>query len=464
VVTNGGVNQSQEELHVARRTYLGIFQVFGSPSKRGIASWQLPGSDILRFHEMSYWIEMAKLLDRSGFDFMFFADGYSYPAADGEILDSAVRYGINIPMLDPQLLIPTLAHETSSLGFVVTETTGIHQPIETARRFATLDHLSSGRVGMNIVTGGTQNTMAGLFGYGEIVPHDERYDRAQEYMDICRAYWNDSWEDDAYVTDSDKVVLIDRDKIHRVDFSGEFYRSSGYMTTDPSPQRTPVLFQAGTSGRGKQFAADNAEGILIQGTTPEQTAANVADIRRLADESGRDGASIKILVTMTVVVAPTAEEAIEKRRLFDEAQTDEVAAATYQGITGVELMGLDRELSLFEALAEQRQHNPLIGQMNQTNIDRFKPKPGERAQTVGEILAQLKGRGIRGFQVVGDPVGVVDQIKKLLEVTDLDGILLDPIWGISDVAEFADLVLPEMRRRGMLVEPAKDCTLRERLA
>lgn len=449
---------------MTQRTYLGIFQVFGSPSKRGIASWQLPGSDILRFHEMDYWIEMAKLLDRSGFDFMFFADGYSYPAADGEILDSAARYGINIPILDPQLLIPTLAHQTSKLGFVVTETTGIHQPIETARRFATLDHLSAGRVGMNIVTGGTQNTMAGLFGYGDIVPHDERYDRAQEYMDICRAYWNDSWDDDAYIADTDNVILIDRAKINRVDFRGQYYRSSGYMTVDPSPQRTPVLFQAGTSGRGKQFAAENAEGILIQGTTPEQTAANVADIRRLADEAGRDGKSIKILVTMTVVVAPTHAEAIEKRRMFDAAQSDEVAAATYQGITGVELLSLDRELPLFESLTEQRKRNPLIGEMNQTNIDRFKPKPGETAKTVGEILAELKGRGIRGFQVVGDPVEVVDQIQDLLTTTDLDGILLDPIWGIQDVSEFVELVLPEMRSRGMIVDPADNHTLRERLA
>lgn len=441
-----------------KNMYLGVFQVFGSPSKRGILSWQHPRSDVLRFHEVDYWVDIARLLDRSGFDFLFFADGYGYPELDGDLLPDAARYGVNLPLLDPQLLIPVLARETSGLGLVVTETTGDHHPVETARRFATLDHMTGGRLGMNVVTGTAQNAVANLFGHESMVAHDTRYDVADEYLELARLYWERSWETDAVVADVAGVRYIDPDKLHRVEFAGEHYRSSGYLPVDPSPQRTPVIFQAGTSERGRAFAARNAECVLIQGTSYEYTARNVADIRRRAAEAGRDPDSIRILVTATITVAPTTEEARAIRDSFERDQRDEVTAAMYVGNTGINLLDLDPERPL-----SQITEDATVGQMGQSNIDRFRAASGQAEPTVGQILDQLRGRGVRGFQITGSTSEVVDELERMLDATDLDGILLDPIFGRPDMEDFATLAIPELRRRGRIGDRPSGSTLRDRL-
>lgn len=436
---------------------LGAFQMFGSPSARGVTAWQHPRSDITRFHEIDHWVEVARLLDDSGFDFLFFADSWGYPTADGVIVDAAAKYGINFPLLDPQLLIPVLAYATNRLGFVVTETTGIHHPVETARRFATLDHLTEGRLGMNVVTGAIQNVVADLFGHGEMRQHDDRYDRADEYLRLARDYLENSWDSEALVDDAESATYADAAHLHKIEHNGTYYRSAGYFSVDPSPQRTPVIFQAGTSGRGKDFAASNAECVLLQGSTLELTAANVADIRARAVESGRDPQSIRMLVTISITVAPTREEAVALRAEFDALQTEEVTAAMFASNTGIDLLSLDPALPLSQ-IAE----NGVVGQIGQSNIDRFTPADGP-APSVREILDQLRGRGLRGFQLVGDAIEIADELEHILAVTGLDGFMLDPLFGTADIEDFSTLVMPELRRRGRLSQPASAGTLRERL-
>ncbi|GAA4680610.1 NtaA/DmoA family FMN-dependent monooxygenase [Frondihabitans cladoniiphilus] len=441
-----------------KQIHLGVFEVAGT-QVGGTLSWQHPRSDSLRYTELDMWIGMAKILDGAGFDFLFFADGYGYPAIGGDIALESVRSGINFPGIDPALLIPTLARETERLGFVVTSSTSIDHPLQTARRFASLDHLTGGRIGWNIVTGGSGNTVAELFGHTEMMAHDKRYDQADEYVDLAMTLWEGSWEDDAYLGDKQTGELAERAKLHRIEFEGEHFRSSGYFTVRPSPQRTPMLFQAGTSARGRAYAARNAEAVFVQFTTTEATRANVADIRAKAADEGRDPESVLTMIGITVVVAPTTEEAQALRREFDDLQTDEVVATLYAGNTGIDLLSLDPARDLTQL---QDDGGP-VGQIAQSNIDRFLPTDGSTPPTVREILDDLKGKGTRGLQLTGSTVEVADALEKLMDDTGLDGFMIEPIFGTADVRDFADLVVPELRRRGRMPAAPATGALREQM-
>ncbi|MFT4211543.1 MAG: NtaA/DmoA family FMN-dependent monooxygenase [Microbacterium sp.] len=435
----------------------GVFEVY-APQVGGTYSWAHPACDAVDYLDPERWVRMARIMDRTGYDFLFFADGFGYPMLNGDISAASLTAAINFSGLDPSTIIPVLARETERLGFVVTATTGMDHPLPLARRFATLDHLTGGRIGWNVVTGASQNAVAELFGHAEMTAHDDRYAKAEEYVSLARAYWEDVWDDDALVADAAAGVYVRPDRIHPVDYRGEHYRSRGYFGAPPSPQRTPVIFQAGTSAKGKALAAAHAEGVFIQGTTPAHTAAGVADLRRLAAEAGRDPGSIRIMAGLTAVVAETDAEA---QRLYDEfhaMQSDEVVAALYAGNTGIDLLSLDPDGTLHQAIG-----TGVVGQLGTSNIERFLGTPDRPAPTVREVIEELRGRGTRGFRLVGSAETVAAGVADLAARTGLDGFLLEPVFGTRDVQAFGEGVLPLLRERGLIVDPAGP-TLRERMS
>ena len=440
--------------------HFGVFEVMG-PQVGGTYSWAHPRSEGLGYLDPQHWIRMVRILEDTGFDFLFFAGGYGYPMIDGDLPEVAAEKGINFPSLDPDYLIPILAQHTDRLGFVVTQSTGLDHPVQLARRFSTLDHLTQGRIGWNIVTGASQNAVADVFGHDSMVPHDTRYEMAAEYVELASRLWEASWDDDAYVGDAAAGLLARRDGVHRVAFDGAHYRSRGYFSAPPSPQRTPVLFQAGTSPAGRSFAASNAECVFVQATTPARTAAAVADIRRLAAEAGRDPGALKLMVGLTVFVGETEADALAYEAEFDAMQTDEIVASLYAGNTGIDLLSLDPDKTLHQVLHAD---GP-IGQMGTSNLERFLgDADGKGAPTVREILDQLRGRGTRGFRIVGSPVQVADQIEALIAATDLDGFLIEPVFPPHDLEDFGRLVMPILRERGRLRDGAVGNTLRARLS
>ncbi|NIZ92997.1 NtaA/DmoA family FMN-dependent monooxygenase [Kineosporiaceae bacterium B12] len=447
-----------------RRMHLGVFEVAG-PQVGGTLSWSHPTSDSLHYRDPDHWVAVAQLLEAAGFDFLFFADGYGYPSRDGDLPAAAARDGLNFSGIDPMLLIPVLARETSRIGFVVTSSTGIDHPVAMARRFATLDHLTGGRIGWNVVTGASQDTIAQLFGHTAMVAHDTRYEMAEEFLDLCLQLWEGCWEDGALREDKAAGVYADPDRLHRIEHAGAHYSTSGYFTVPPSPQRTPVLFQAGSSARGREFAAGNAECIFVQGTSLPHTAANVTDLRARAGAAGRDPESIVVLVGATVTVGTTHEEALAKRAEFEAMQTDEVAAIIYAGNTGIDLLALDPDRPLSQ-ITDDAGADPRVGQMGQSNIDRFR-RPDGTTPLVREVLAELRGRGTRGFTVVGDAVEVADQLEEIMDATGVDGFLLEAIFSPADHHAFCELVVPELQRRGRLLREedrsAGSGSLRERL-
>src|SRR6185437_7270353 len=228
--------------------------------------WVRPEGRSMDYTDLDAWIELAQLLERGKFDALFLADVVGTYAAYGGNRDAAVEEGLQTPVNDPSLLIPAMAAATSDLGFAFTQSVLQEQPFNFARRLSTLDHLTKGRVGWNIVTSYLPDAARNL-GFGGLPSHEDRYRRAEEYMQVVYKLLEGSWEEDAVIRDLERGVYADPAKIHDIDHRGEFYPDvPGPHLAEPSPQRTPVLFQAGTSEWGRNFAALNAEAADFDAT------------------------------------------------------------------------------------------------------------------------------------------------------------------------------------------------------
>jgi len=327
----------------------------------------------------------------------------------------------------------------------------VDKPQVLARRFATLDHLTGGRIGWNIVTGAAQASSARLFGE-PMMPHDLRYDMAEDHVALALSLWEDSWEDDA-LREDEGGVYADPAKVHEIEHEGPYFRASGLLSVPPSPQRTPLLFQAGTSGRGRDFAATYAEAVFLAGGDPDHVAANIADIRRRAVERGRGPDAIRFLVGAMFIAAPTQAQAQAERRRMLELSTLENAAASYAFFTGLDLLSMDLD-------------GPLRGstQQGQSTVDRYQGTHGAPVATVRQVLEDHRTNGVNGTVFVGDPEQVADQAEAFVARTGADGFLIQPYVTPGTYDAFIDLVLPVLRARGLArAAPPPTGTLRARL-
>ncbi|MEF2976132.1 NtaA/DmoA family FMN-dependent monooxygenase [Subtercola sp. YIM 133946] len=434
----------------AKPLTLGIFQLL-SPNGMSGAAWRHPQNASHHYKELDHWIELAKRFEDARLDFLFFADSYGYPTLAGTVPPEAHEEALLVRM-DPMMIISALAAVTDKLGLVVTASTTFEPPYANARRFSTLDHFSDGRMGWNIVTGSAMESAARMFGQ-ELTPHDVRYETGDDYLDLSLTLWESSWEDDAVKVDKAAGVYADPAKVHPIEHSGPFFQASGTYPVEPSPQRTPVLFQAGSSGRGREFAARNAECVFLQGTTLEEVAKAVDDIRTRAEGYGRDRDAIKILVGLSIFTAETPEGAAEKLDELYVYSSDVGAAIRYSANTGINLLDLDPSSTL----------DGMHGEQGQSNIDRFRSAEGRPAPTVREILDEFRTRGLRGLVLAGTPTEVVDQMQQYAEATGIDGYLLEPHITPGTYDDLIDLILPVMRERGLARTEYGAGTLRERL-
>ncbi|MGV9194855.1 NtaA/DmoA family FMN-dependent monooxygenase [Microbacterium sp. MC2] len=404
--------------------------------------WRLPGNNRERFNDIEYWTELAQLLEDGGFDGVFLADVIgTYDTFRGGP-ETALREGMQIPSNDPLLVVPAMAAVTRTLGFGVTFSTTYEPPFAFARRMSTLDHLTKGRIGWNIVTSYLPNA-ARNFGLDDEVPHDRRYEIADEYLHVLYKLWEGSWDDDAVRRDRDGGVYTDPSKVRYIDHVGEHFRVKGPHLAEPSRQRTPVLFQATGSPAGIAFAGRHAEVVFTGGRSVDDFRRNAAQMRAAAIEQGRDAGDVKFIVSAGVVVGRTEEEAADKLR-------------TYRAHTSLD--GILAHSSLSVDLTAYPRSTPLSDVPGATG--RF-PLPGA---TVGEALdAIVAGREDRFF-VAGTPKVVADEIELWLDEAGIDGINLRQYHSFDTARDFADLVVPELRRRGRLREQDETPTsLRDRL-
>jgi FMN-dependent oxidoreductase (nitrilotriacetate monooxygenase family) len=409
--------------------------------------WRLPGNSRERFNDIEYWLELARTLEDGGFDAVFLADVIgTYDTFRGSAA-TAIRQGLQIPSNDPLLIVPAMAAVTKRLAFGITFSATYEPPFAFARRMSTLDHLTNGRVGWNIVTSYLPNA-ARNFGLEGEVEHSERYRRADEYLDVLYKLWEGSWDEDAITADKENNVYADPAKIRRIDHVGEYFKVEGPHLASPSRQRTPLLFQATASQDGIDFAGRHAE-VIFTGGGPELVQKTIAGIRQSAVENGRPADSVKFVVGAEIVVGRTAEEAAEKLAYYQ-------SFASLDGFLAHASLAWDPTAYPHDTrVADIPEAQAGLGRRRQLNPD----------QSIGELLHNFETFGsTMHFFASGTPEAVVDEIESWLDDVGIDGINLVQFHSYDTARDFAELVVPELRRRGRLPEvPDPEQSFRDRV-
>lgn len=413
--------------------------------------WKHPDDQGYRYKDLDYWTELAKLLERGGFESLFLADVLGVYDVYQDSREAAVREGVQVPVNDPLLAVPAMAAVTEHLGFGVTVSLTYEQPYSFARRLSTADHLTKGRVAWNIVTSYLDSAARNL-GLQQQVSHDERYDIAEEYLEVCYKLWESSWEEDAVQRDPERGVFADPDKVHNIEHYGRHFSIPGPFLSEPSPQRTPVLYQAGASSRGRAFAARHAEGIFVNAYRADVVAQYVDDTRKQAKENGRDPHSLKFFSLMTPIVAETDELARQKLSEYAQYASDDGALVLYGGWSGLDLSRYERDEPL------QYVENDAI----QSAVHTFTRADPTREWTP-EDIARFIGIGGMGPVMVGSPGTVADQIEQWVDESGVDGFNIAYAITPGTFEDFVEHVVPELRRRGRVRESYTGATLRENL-
>ncbi len=411
--------------------------------------WVHPTNHRHRFNEISYWTELAQLLEHGAFDGVFLADviGAYDTFRDGP--ETSLREAVQIPSNDPLLVIPAMAAVTRNLGFGATFSTTYEPPFAFARRASTLDHLTSGRFAWNIVTSYLPNA-ARNFGLEGEVPHDDRYNIADEYLDVLYKLWEGSWDDDAVIQDRDRRIYTDPSRVRYINHRGPNFRVAGPHLCQPSRQRTPVLYQATGSNAGKEFAARHAEAVFTGGMNADAVRKNISDMRARLVRHGRKPTDIKFIAGAGIITGRSDKEVSNKLQDYHRLISVEGRLAHSQ--SRIDFTRYPRSERLSDIIARK---DPGYDQI----APRFRPE-----QTIGDVLDQLGSINYGRYFVAGTPSTVVDEIEKWLDEDGLDGINLVQYHSYDTARDFIELVVPELRRRGRFRESYRDGeTLRERL-
>ncbi|MBF8755295.1 LLM class flavin-dependent oxidoreductase [Pseudomonas guariconensis] len=409
--------------------------------------WTHPRDTSTQYKTLAYWTDLARLLERGLFDGLFIADIVGTYDVYGQSLDVTLKESIQLPVNDPLLLVSAMAAVTRHLGFGLTANLTYEAPYLFARRLSTLDHLSNGRVGWNIVTG-YLDSAARAMGLAQQPEHDRRYDQADEYLQVLYKLLEGSWDDDAVVADRERRVYAEPGKVRKVQHQGEFYKVEGYHLCEPSPQRTPVLFQAGSSPRGLAFAGQHAECVFISGQDQAATRAQVDKVRAAARAAGRDPQAIKVFMGITVIVAPTETQARAKHAEYLRHASPEAGVAHFASSTGIDFAayGLDEPIGFAKGNAIQSATRQLQ----------------DNAWTRRRLLQQ-HALGGRYVTLVGAPEQVAEQLIEWIDQTGLDGFNLTRTVTPESFEDFIELVVPELQRRGRYKTAYAKGALREKL-
>ena len=408
------------------------------------AAWRHPDSPVERLGEITYYEQLARTAERGRFDAVFLADGHAVvDPADGSWW-----------FLEPVTALTAMARATSRIGLVTTVSSTFYTPFHAARQLASLDHISGGRIGWNVVTS-MFDAEARNHGLDAMPAHAERYGRAAEFIDVAHGLW-DSWEPDALVRDRDGVYA-DPAKIHPIDHRGEHFRVAGPLTVPRSPQGRPVLFQAGASEPGRDLAARHAEGVYAVAYDLDSARAYADDVRARARDHGRDGREIVIMPGLVTYIGATEAEARAKKAEADALLPDAAALAQLSMFTGQDCSDWD-----------------LDGPVPQLPpIEQFTGPQG-RYQTILRIIDTERPtvRGLLGTlaaggghcTMIGTPVQIADEIQRWYEAGAADGFnLMAPLYP-SGLEEFVDHVVPELQGRGLFRTEYSAATLRGHLS
>ena len=392
------------------------------------------------------WLELARICEAGCFDAIFLADVIGlYDTYQGSA-DTSLREGMQVPVNDPMLLIPAMATVTEHLGFAFTSNVLQAHPFTFSRQITTLDHLTGGRVAWNVVTSYLQNGAQSL-GYDRLPKHDNRYERAEDYMDVCYKLWEGSWSDDAVVADTERRVYVDPDGVRPIDHEGPYYSVAGPHLAEPSPQRTPVIYQAGSSDRGRDFAARHAECVFV--VAASRGLARIAgDIRRRVSAAGRSPDDVKIIAGLSPVVGGTEAEAKAKHADYLETLSLEAGLAHLSGNLNIDLGHIDPDQPL-ETFDTEGVRGPVKSLLDSA-------PPGTRT------FADLIKLNMAGQFLVGSPEQIADAMTRRLD-QGVDGFNLVYATTPGTFVDFIDGVVPVLAERGLVQREYQPGTLREKL-
>ncbi|PPC02914.1 LLM class flavin-dependent oxidoreductase [Acinetobacter pittii] len=413
--------------------------------------WRHPQDRSVEYKDLEYWTDLAQILERGFFDGIFIADVLGIYDVYHQSAEHALTGAVQVPVNDPLQIVPAMAAVTKHLGFGVTTSISFEHPYPFARRISTLDHLTKGRVGWNIVTSYLESGSKNL-GLETQVNHDNRYDIADEYLEVLYKLWEGSWEEGSVLRDRKNGIFADHKKVHPIQHEGKYFTVPGIHICEPSPQRTPVLYQAGASSRGQKFASQNAECVFIAAPSKIATKKVVQGIRQKLAQEGRDPYSVKIYALLSIVTDETDAKAQAKFKEYQSYGSYDGALTLLSGWSGV-------DFSQYQPTdkVEYIQTNAI-----QSLLDSYVNADPERVWTIEEI-ANWNSLGGNGPVLVGSAETVSDALQQWVEDTDVDGFNLAYILAHQTFADVVEFIVPELQKRGVYQTSYAQGTLREKL-
>jgi len=411
--------------------------------------WAHPEDRSWTYKDLDYWQNLARTLERGIFDGIFIADVIGYYDVYKGSNYHAIQQAAQIPVNDPIQLAAPIALATEHLGIGITASTSFEHPYIFARRLATADHHTKGRVGWNIVTSYLESGAKNV-GQGGLQKHDNRYEIAHEYLEVVYKLLEGSWEEGAVVRDREGRIFTNPEKVHEIGHKGKFFDVPGYGLTEPSPQRTPVLYQAGASGPGKNFAAGHAECIFVAAPTKSVLKGYVADIRERIAQAGRDPSKVYIYTLLTIITDETEEKARAKFEEYRKFVSYDGALVFMSGWSGIDF--------------GQYKPEDQVQRIETNAIHSFVEHiaGGDKTWTIEE-LAKFGGIGGLGPVLVGSPSQVADILQEWVEDTGVDGFNLAYAVTPGTFEDVVNFIVPELQKRGAYPTEYKPGTLREKL-
>lgn len=411
--------------------------------------WAHPRDKSWKYKDLDYWQDLARTLEKGVFDGIFIADVIGYYDVYKGSNYHAIEQAAQIPVNDPLQLAAPIALATEHLGIGITASTSFEHPYTFARRIATADHHSKGRVGWNIVTSYLESGAKNI-GEGGLRRHDNRYEVAAEYVEVLYKLLEGSWEEGAVVRDGEKRVFTHPEKVHEIGHKGKYFDVPGYQLTEPSPQRTPVLYQAGASGPGKEFAASHAECVFVAAPTKSVLKSYVADIRQRAAKAGRDPRKLYIYTLVTVITDETEAKAQAKFEEYKKYVSYDGSLVFMSGWSGIDF-GQYAPTDLVKKV----ETNAIL-----SVVDHL--AGGDKSWSIAE-LAQFGGIGGLGPVFVGSPSRIADILQEWVADTDVDGFNLAYAVTPESFEDVVGYVVPELQRRGAYPTAYRPGTLRDKL-
>lgn len=417
-----------------------------TPSGSHAAPWYQPRSPKFDYTSLDDWIKLAQKLEAAKFDSIFWADHSGVHDIYQSSYATAVREAVQFPTMDPLALTAALASSTSDIGFVFSANVIQDHPYSFARRLTTLDHLTRGRASWNVVTSFQPSAWRNL-GFDQLPNHADRYSRAQEFVSVVYKLLEGSWEDGAVVRDTENRIYADPAKVHAVGHEGEIYQVPGIHTSEPSPQRLPVLFQAGSSADGRAFSARNAEAVFITAINERGAAKVIADMETLLAAENRLSSDMLYFVQTSIIVGSTEEEAKRKSAEADEYLSSEALLAFASSTMGVDLseIDLDSAVGNFETDALKGQFRALA------------EAAPDKSWTFREVVKSMLTR-----RIAGTPEQIASELEKW-QAVGVNGINIGSLTGPGELYDFAEHVAPVLQERGLMQTEYSAGTFREKL-